>query len=154
MEEPRTATIGWHLLLMLVTSLVTLLWDGIPFFNQHLLQVRHMVVLVTLAQLWFNGVEVWTAGKPFHPLHSLILEVVSDKPLSVGVSVVILDDIIWSHPVEVPVDCQWFQNFTLISLCIEIASNDKSHFSPVRAIPPNTITLPPPKSVFSIISTS
>ncbi|KAL6490631.1 hypothetical protein MHYP_G00009760 [Metynnis hypsauchen] len=61
--------------------------------------------------------------QPFHPLHSQILEVVSDKPRSVGASIVILEERVRCQIVEIW-DCHWLQNFILISLCIEIASSD------------------------------
>ncbi|XP_041646411.1 uncharacterized protein LOC121511698 isoform X3 [Cheilinus undulatus] len=69
----------------------TLLWDGIPFFSQYLSQVSrcdcvgHSGTPKLILQV-FNGVKVRTAGRPFHPLHSQTLEVVSDKPRSVGQS--------------------------------------------------------------------
>lgn len=40
----------------------------------------------------FSGVEIRAAGRPFNPLYFQILEAVSDKPHSVGASVVILED--------------------------------------------------------------
>ena len=114
----------------------TLLWDGIPFFNQHLSQVRqrgcvgHSGTNSTpkLIPQVFNGVEVRTASRPFHPLHSHILEVVSDKPHPLGASIVMLEDRVRSQTVEIW-DCHWLQNLISISLCIEIASNDKPSFS-------------------------
>ena len=104
------------------------------FYNQHLSQVSqrgsvgHSGTNSTpkLMPQVFNGVEVRTAGRPFrpfHPLHSQILVVVSDKPRSVGASVVILEDRVRSQTVEIW-DCHWLQNLFSISLCIEIASND------------------------------
>ncbi|XP_051239305.1 uncharacterized protein LOC127353784 [Dicentrarchus labrax] len=104
----------------------TLLWDGIPFFNQYLSQVSqrgcvgHSGTNSTpkLIPQVFNGVEVRTAGRPFHPLHSHILEVVSDKPRPVGASVVILEDSVQSQTVEIW-DCHWLQNLISIALCIE-----------------------------------
>ncbi|KAL7889584.1 hypothetical protein AOLI_G00018420 [Acnodon oligacanthus] len=85
-------------------------------------------------------------GLRFHPLHSQILEVLFDKPRSVGASVVNLEDRVRSQTVEIW-DCHWLQNFILISLCIEIASNVTSLIFPVREMLPHTITLPPPKDV-------
>ena len=66
----------------------TLLWDGIPSFNQLLLQVSQRGCIghcgtnsmPKLIPQVFSGVEVWTAGRPSHPLHSQILEEVSNKP--------------------------------------------------------------------------
>src|SRR4029434_1822576 len=98
----------------------TLLWDGIPFCNQDLSQVSqhgcvgHSGTPKLIPQV-FNWVEVWTHGMPFHPLHSQILEVVSDKPRSVGVSVVILEDRVRSQTVEIW-DCHWLKNLISISL--------------------------------------
>lgn len=60
----------------------TLLWDGISFFKQHLLQIIKSKLIPRV----FNEDEVRTYGRTFHPLHSQILEVVSDKPRSVRVS--------------------------------------------------------------------
>src|SRR4029434_11300355 len=58
----------------------TLLWDGIPFLNQESLQISHRGCVghsdtySKLIPQVFNWVEVWTHGRPFHPLHSQILE--------------------------------------------------------------------------------
>ena len=108
----------------------TLMWDGIPFFNQHLSQVSqrgcvgHSGTNSTpkLIPQVFNGVEVRTGvlSRPFHPIHSHILEVVSDKPRPVGASVVILEERVWFQTVEIW-DCHWLQNLISMSLCIEIA---------------------------------
>lgn len=49
----------------------------------------------------FNGVNVRTAGRPFHPLHSHMLEVGDDKPCSVESSIVILKEEVWSWTVEI-----------------------------------------------------
>ncbi|CAK6968511.1 uncharacterized protein LOC127353784 [Scomber scombrus] len=64
----------------------------------------------------FDGVEV----RPFHPPHSLILEVVSDKPRSVGAGVVILEfgPRLWRYGIAT--GCRISSRY----LCIEIASND------------------------------
>ena len=67
-----------------------LLWDCIPFLNQHLFQVSQRGS-VGHSSIQFNWVEVWTHGRPFHPLHSQILEVLCDDPGSVGASNVILE---------------------------------------------------------------
>src|SRR4029434_5411068 len=64
----------------------TLLWDGIPFLNQDLSQVSqhgcvgHSDTYSTpkLIPQVFNWVEVWTHGRPFHPLYSQILEDLCD----------------------------------------------------------------------------
>ena len=61
-----------------------------------------------------------TASRPFP---RQILEVVSDAPRSVGVSVVIFEDRVRSQTEEIW-DCHWLQNVISLSLCIEIASND------------------------------
>lgn len=61
-----------HLLLMLVTSLVSQCWSH-------------------------NCSKGLRSGLPAdHPLHSQILVLVSDKPPSVGVSIVILENLVWS----------------------------------------------------------
>lgn len=70
----------------------TLLWDGLPFFKQHLLQVIQRGCVghsgmngeQKLITWVFSGVEVRTGGRPFLHLNSQILEVVSYKPHSVG----------------------------------------------------------------------
>jgi hypothetical protein len=54
----------------------------------------------------FNGVEVRSASRPYHLLHSNILEVDPDKPRPVGASVVILEDRVRSQTVEIW-DCHW-----------------------------------------------
>src|SRR4029434_3245141 len=87
----------------------TLLWDGIPFLNQELLQVSqrgsvgHSNTYSTpkLIPQVFNWVEVSTHGRPFHSLYSHVLEVVCDNPSSVGWSVVILEDGVRSQIVEI-----------------------------------------------------
>ena len=45
----------------------------------------------------FNAAEVKTGGRPFHPLHSQILEVVSEKTRSVGASIIIFGDSVRSQ---------------------------------------------------------
>ena len=132
MEDPYAATTAWHLLLMLVTSLVTH-WShtGIPFLNQDLSQVSqhgcvgHSGTYSTpkLIPQVFNWVEVWNHGRPFRPLHSQILEVLCDDPGSVGASIVILEDGVRSQILEIW-DRHWLQNLNPISHCIEIAFND------------------------------
>ena len=64
----------------------TLLWDGIPFFNQlqpalfnQLDCIGHSCTM-SMPKLILGR----TVGRPFQLLHSQILEVVSDKPRSVG----------------------------------------------------------------------
>lgn len=60
----------------------TLLWDGRPFFNQHLFSVSQrgcvghsgMKSTPMLIPQAFRGVE----GRQLHPLHTQILVVVSD----------------------------------------------------------------------------
>ena len=55
----------------------TLPWDGISFFNQHLLHVNQfgcvghsgMNSTPNLIPQVFSGVEVRTACRPLHPLH-------------------------------------------------------------------------------------
>ena len=77
-----------------------LLWDGIPFLNQELLKfnqrgcVGHSSTYSTpkLIPQMFNWVEFWSHGRPFHPFHSQILEVLCDDPGSVGAGDVILED--------------------------------------------------------------
>ena len=104
--------VGWHPILQpaFVTSQPTwLCWS-----------LWHQPKLIPQV---FNGVEVRTTSRPFHPLHSHILQVVSDKPQPVGESVVILEDRVRSQTVEIW-DCHWLQNLISLSLCIEIASND------------------------------
>ncbi|KAK5853483.1 hypothetical protein PBY51_014630 [Eleginops maclovinus] len=87
----------------------------------------------------FNGGEVRIAG-PFPPLHSQILEEVCDNPRSVGASVVILEDGVWSQTVEIW-DCHWLQHF--ISIISLIASNDeKPGFSSEGDAAPHLHTAP------------
>ena len=94
-----------------------LLWDCIPFLNQHLFQVSQRGSVghssihspTKLILQVFNWVEVWTHGRPFHPLHSQILEVLCDDPGSVGASIVILEDGIRSQVPKIW-DRHWIQN--------------------------------------------
>lgn len=105
------------------------MWEGIPFFNQHLVQVSQcghvgqsgMNSTPKLIPQLFSEVEVMTVERPFHPLDSQILEVASDKAHSVEESVVILEDEVQSRTVET--DYYRLQNLMWISLCIESASN-------------------------------
>ncbi|MEQ2279532.1 hypothetical protein AMECASPLE_010532 [Ameca splendens] len=79
--------------------------------NKHLSQVTQwwcvghsgMNNLSKLNPQQLDRVEVRTTGRSFHPLHSQILEVVSDKPCSVGASVVTLEDRVWSQTAEISV---------------------------------------------------
>ena len=108
-------TVGWHSFPQLAFVASQPMWISWSLWNKQKAQADPAEV--------FNGVEVRTAGRPLHCLHSYILEVVSDKTHSVGVSVVILEDRIWSQTVEIW-DRRWLQNVILISLCIESASTD------------------------------
>lgn len=121
MEEPYTAITAWHFLHLLVISLVlghTLLWDGIPFFNQHFFQVSQcdcvghsgMNSTPKLTPEVFNGIEVRTAGRPSHPLL---------KPNPVGVSIVVLEGRILSY-MGLPLVAE-----SHLYLCIEITSNEE-----------------------------
>ena len=139
----------------------TLLWDGIPFFNQHLSQVSqrgcvgHSGTNSTpkLISQVFNGVEVRTASRPFHPLHSHILVVIPDKPRPVGASVVILEDRVWFQTVEIW-DCHWLQISSLYLSALRLPPMMTSLVFPVREMPTHTITLPPPKYVIQLVQQS
>ena len=88
----------------------------------------HVFSLRLIPQV-LNGAEVRTADRLLHHLHSQILEVVFDERCSVGASIFILKDRIWSQTVETW-DCHWLQNFISISLRTELAPNhDKPCFS-------------------------
>ncbi|MEQ2241917.1 hypothetical protein ILYODFUR_030314 [Ilyodon furcidens] len=73
----------------------TLLWDNNLLLNQHLSQVSQsgcvnpspMHIMPKMIPEVFSGVEVRTAGRPFHPLFSQ-----SGKLCSVGASIDILED--------------------------------------------------------------
>lgn len=77
----------------------SLVWDGIPFFNQQLSQVSQYGCvgrygpnsMHKLIPQVFNGIEVRATGRFFHPLHSQILQIVADKPCSVRASVAMLE---------------------------------------------------------------
>ena len=108
-----------------------LLWDSIPFLNEDILQVSqrgcvgHSKTYSTpkLIPQMFNWVEVWTHGRPVHPVHSHILEVGCNDPGSVGASVVILEDGVRSHILKVW-DRHWPQDLIAISDCVEVSPND------------------------------
>lgn len=97
----------------------------------------------------FNGVEVRTAGRPFNPLHSQILEVVSDKPRSEGTNVVILEERDCGD-MGLPLVAESHLDVSALSLppmmtCLVF---------PVREMPPHTITLSPPKDVMLLVQQS
>ena len=117
----------------------TLLWDGIPFFNQHLSQVSQRGCVghsgtnstpMLIPQV-FNGVEVRSASRPYHLLHSNILEVDPDKPRPVGASVVILEDRVRSQTVEIW-DCHWLQISSLYLSALRLPPMMTSLVFPVR----------------------
>ena len=99
---------AWHLLLMLVTCCCRMASHSSTSICCKCSQrccVGHFGTnstpkLIPQVQV-FSGVEVRTAGRTNHPLHSQILEEDSDKPLCVGGGVVILEDRVWSQAVVI-----------------------------------------------------
>lgn len=73
----------------------------------------------------FSGIEVKTTGSTFHSLHSQILEVVSDKPRSVGVSGINLDNGFCPHS-------HW-----LIPFCTETTTIDEKPCFSMREMLPS-----------------
>lgn len=100
-----------------------LLWDGIPFFKQHLLQVSQCVSVGDSGTNStpkptpevFNGVDVRTAAH-YHA-HSWILKIVSDKPHPVRPSIIFLENRVRSQKMEI-MNWHWLENYMLRSLCI------------------------------------
>lgn len=95
------------------------LWDSVTVFYQHLLKVSQFDCVIhsgtnavcclcklKLIPQVFSRVEILTAGRPLHPLHSQILEVVSNKPCSMGASILILEHRVLFQTVEIW-DCYW-----------------------------------------------
>ena len=101
-----------------------LLWDGLPFLNEDMWydsqcgSVGHSKTYSTPQM--FNWVEVWTHSRLFHPLHFQILEVLFDDLRSVVASVVILEDGIRCHVLEVW-NCHWLHNVITIPHCGEVS---------------------------------
>ena len=91
MEEPYTATTAWHLPLMMVTSLVTHCCGVASHFSSSFATSQPAWLCwsiwhkqhVQADPTSVSEVEVRTAGRPFHPLHSPILEAVSQQLCSV-----------------------------------------------------------------------
>ena len=148
MEDPYAATTASHLLLMLVTNLATFCCGMASHSSMRNVSQRgsagHSKTYSTpkLIPQMFNWVEVWTHGRPFHPLHSHILEVLSDDPGSVGASVVILEDGSRSHIPKIW-DRHWLQNLVPIPLCVEVSLND----SQVCLASDRDPSMSPPKGV-------
>ena len=126
----------------------TLLWDGVPFFNQHLLQVsQHGCVSYSgwshkRSMALMSGL---VAG-PLHPLDSQILGVVSDvlcggKRCHLGGQSLDCEDMGLPLVVEFYLD---------ISLHWDFPPVMTSLFFLMREMPPHTITLSPPKDTLSV----
>lgn len=92
-----------------------------------------VVVLVTLAGLApsmlmpqaFSCVDIRTAGRSFHALHTYILDLVSDKLHSVWVKRLGGQRL---FPDCGDMDCHWLQKLILISSSTEITSDEKLCF--------------------------
>lgn len=79
----KNHTQSQHPVSVLLMILVTLLLNSIPFSTSTCLRPPHCGCVGTskLVPKMLNEVEVRTAGKPIYPLHTEILDVVTNKPL-------------------------------------------------------------------------
>lgn len=115
-------TTAWYLLMLLITN-----YCGIASYSSLLHGCQYggfghsgMNSMCKMIPQVFGGVEVRTAGRPFIPLCSHILEVGTDYPHPLQSK---FENRIWSQTVEIR-DCNWLQNLILISICIKMNSND------------------------------
>ena len=130
-EETYTATTSWHLLLMLVTSLVTHCWGIVSHSSTSI--CRKWANVVVLGTLTKTACASWSykcsmrlrswlqTGRSILSTPEFWMQ--SDKSPSVRASIVILEDRVQSQTGEIQ-ECHWLQYLILISLCIEIGSHD------------------------------
>lgn len=144
MEEPNS-----HDSLIFSSCLVTHCCGIASYSSTHIYyKAASVVVLVTLAGLApsilmpqaFSCVDIRTAGRSFHALHTYILDLVSDKLHSVWVKRLGGQRL---FPDCGDMDCHWLQKLILISSSTEIT---RSFVFSLRKMLLFTITLPPPKA--------